>query len=100
MGLVVISESKEYDRRRSAFDISNFLIIGVRFPRRAYKSLLLTYPGLPYLRKNVAQTLYPGVNGFRVDIEPVDGLCGLFGIEIEVGMKHVEIERRSSRRET
>jgi hypothetical protein len=90
--LVVIRESKEYERRRSAFDISTF--------RRKIRSpgwwLPLTYPGLPDLWKNVAETLYSTVNSLCMNIKPIDGLGGLFGIKIKVGVKHVQIKRRPS----
>jgi hypothetical protein len=62
--------------------------------------LLLTYPGLANLRKNITETLYTSINSPRVNIESPDSLLGLFTIKIEVRMKHVEIEWRPSRRES
>jgi hypothetical protein len=58
--------------------------------------LLLTYPGLSDLRKNVTQTLYPSIDGLCVNIESINSFGGLLGIEVEVRVEHISIKQRPS----
>ena len=90
-GFEVISERSEYANSRSALDISLcYYQVCIHFPRKIPTNSCFTYTS-----KNVPQILYTSPHSLDVSIKAVHRVLGIFCVNIECGMIHASIERRS-----